>query len=120
MRASECGDDLVATVCERFPGLGRDTDLIISLVRSGLLDVYVDGLNEVDRTRQEKIVQFIVGNPSANVFVTSQEVGISLPRKLTAYYLLPLTREQMREFLLSRAPVLDANAPIRGEAYSRT
>jgi hypothetical protein len=120
LRASECGDDLVATVCERLPGLGRDTDLIISLVRSGLLDVYVDGLNEVDRTRQEKIVQFVVGNPRANVFVTSQEVGISFPRRLAAYYLLPLTREQMREFLLSREPVLDANAPIRGEAYTKT
>jgi hypothetical protein len=80
LRASECADDLVATVCGRFPGLGRDNDLILSLIHSGLPDIYVDGLNEVDRSLQENIVQFIVEHPTANIFVTSQEVGISLPR----------------------------------------
>jgi hypothetical protein len=120
LRASECGDDLASTVCDRFPGLGRDNDLILSLIHSGLLDIYVDGLNEIDRALQEKIVQFIVGHPTANIFVTSQEVGISLPRKLTTYYLLPLTRDQMREFLVGREPRLDEKAPIRGEDYARS
>jgi hypothetical protein len=120
LRAWECGEDLASTVCDRFPGLGRDTDLILSLIQSGLLDIYVDGLNEVDRALQEKIVQFIVGHPTANIFVTSQEVGISLPRKLATYYLLPLTKDQMREFLLGREPTLDAKAPIRGENYARS
>ena len=54
LRASECGEDPASTVCDRFPGLGRDTDLILSLIQSGLLDIYVDGLNEVDRALQEK------------------------------------------------------------------
>ncbi|WP_174512575.1 hypothetical protein [Methylocella tundrae] len=120
LRASECGEDLASTVCDRFPGLGRDTDLILSLIQSGLLDIYVDGLNEVDRALQEKIVQFIVGHPTANIFVTSQEVGISLPRKLATYYLLPLTKNQMREFLVGREPTLDAKAPIRSENYTRS
>ena len=119
LRASELGDDVVSTVCSRFPGLGRDTDLIVSLIRSGILDIYVDGLNEVDRELQERIVRFVVDYPTANVFVSSQEVGISLPTKLATYYLLPLTKEQMREFLLSREPSLDADAPLRGQYYSQ-
>jgi|GEM_PF-3859171 len=119
LRAAECGDDVVSTVCSRFPGLGRDTDLIVSLIRSGILDVYIDGLNEVDRELQERIVRFVVDYPTANVFLSSQEVGISLPTKLTTYYLLPLTKEQMREFLLSRETSLDADAPLRGGYYSQ-
>ena len=119
LRAAECGDDVVSTVCSRFPGLGRDTDLIVSLIRSGILDIYVDGLNEVDRELQERIVRFVVDYPTANVFLSSQEVGISLPTKLATYYLLPLTKEQMREFLLSRETSLDAGAPLRGEYYAQ-
>jgi hypothetical protein len=119
LRAAECGDGVVSTVCSRFPGLGRDTDLIVSLIRSGILDIYVDGLNEVDRELQDRIVRFVVDYPTANVFLSSQEVGISLPTKLATYYLLPLTKEQMREFLLSRETSLDADAPLRGEYYSQ-
>jgi hypothetical protein len=119
LRASECGDDVVSTVCSRFPGLGRDTDLIVSLIRSGILDIYIDGLNEVDRELQERIVRFLVDYPTANVFVSSQQVGISLPTKLATYYLLPLTKEQMRDFLLSRESSLDADAPLRGQYYSQ-
>ncbi|WP_439406141.1 hypothetical protein ACNJX9_32740 [Bradyrhizobium sp. DASA03076] len=119
LRAAECGEDVVSTVCSRFPGLGRDTDLIVSLIRSGILDIYVDGLNEVDRELQERIVRFVVDYPTANVFLSSQEVGIALPTRLATYYLLPLTKEQMREFLLSRETSLDAEAPLRGEHYSQ-
>ncbi|SCB28435.1 hypothetical protein GA0061099_1004155 [Bradyrhizobium yuanmingense] len=117
LRAAQCGNDVATAVCARFPGLGRDADLIISLIRSGLLDIYIDGLNEVDRELQERIVRFIVDYPTANIFVTSQEIGVSLPSKLATYFLLPLTKAQMKEFLLSRETALDATAPLRGEHY---
>ncbi|KQQ35541.1 hypothetical protein ASG19_17800 [Rhizobium sp. Leaf306] len=117
LRAAECGDDLLDTICSRLGGLGRDKDLVTSLVHAGLFDVYVDGLNEVDRERQEVIARFIVDHRSANIFVASQEVGISLPSKLSTYYLLPLTRAQMKEFLASRAESLDIQAPIRGNVF---
>ncbi|NPU13076.1 hypothetical protein HL666_20100 [Bradyrhizobium sp. 83002] len=117
LRAAQCGSDIVSAICARFPGLGRDTDLIVSLIRSGLLDIYIDGLNEVDRELQERIVRFVVDFPTANIFVTSQEVGVSLPSKLATYYLLPLTKAQMEEFLLGREPALDASAPLRGKFY---
>jgi hypothetical protein len=58
-----------------------------------------------------------VDHRAANIFVASQEIGISLPSKLATYYLLPLTRQQMTEFLYSREPTLGESAIIRGKAF---
>ena len=117
LRASECGTDIAVAVCARLDGLGRDKDLVMSLIHPGLFDIYIDGLNEVDRETQESIVRFIVDHRDANIFVASQEIGISLPSKLATYYLLPLTRQQMTEFLCSREPTLGTSAIIRAKAF---
>ena len=117
LRASDCGADIADAICARLGGLGRDKDLIMSLIHPGLFDIYIDGLNEVDRETQESIVRFIVDHREANIFVASQEIGISLPSKLATYYLLPLTRQQMIEFLDSREPTLGPSALIRGKAF---
>lgn len=117
LKASECRGDVLAAICAKLGGLGRDQDLVLSLVHAGLFDVYVDGLNEVEQDAQEAVVRFIVDHRSANVFVATQELGLSLPSNLATYYLLPLTRAQMKEFLASREPALEPSAPIRGAAF---
>src|SRR5262249_8702910 len=67
----------------------------------------------------EAIVRFIVDHRAANIFVASQEIGISLPSRIATYYLLPLTRQQMTEFLYSREPILGESAIIRGSAFEQ-
>lgn len=117
LRAEESGSDVIAAICARLEGLGRDRDLVTSLVHAGLFDIYIDGLNEVDREAQEVIVRFIIDHRSANIFVASQEISVSLPSKLSTYYLLPLTHRQMTEFLKSREHTLGADAYLRGDAF---
>lgn len=117
LRAMDCGTDPLGAIRARLPGLGHDRDLVASLVHAGRFDVYIDGLNEVEREVQEGIVQFLVEHRTANIFIASQEVGITLPSRLETWFLLPLARGQMQAFLASREPLLDAGAPVRGQAY---
>ncbi|WP_042694974.1 ATP-binding protein, partial [Azospirillum sp. B506] len=117
LRASECREGVIKAICDRLEGLGKDDKLIASLVHAGRFDVYIDGLNEVDREVQETIAKALVDHYAGNIFVATQEVGIPLPSRLRTYYLLPLTREQMVEFLAGREAVLEGDASITGEDF---
>jgi len=116
LTADECSPDVLSAVSQKLGALGRDADLIASLISAGRLDVYIDGLNEVDQRTRTGILNFLADNHDGNLFVSSQQLNDGLPA-INAYYLMPLSRQQMSEFLESREPYLDANALIRGNTF---
>jgi hypothetical protein len=116
LTADECSPGVLSAVSQRLGALGRDADLIASLISAGRLDVYIDGLNEVDQRTRTGILNFLADNHAGNLFVCSQQLNDGLPA-VTAYYLMPLSRRQMSEFLESREPYLDPDATIRGKTF---
>jgi hypothetical protein len=117
LRAADCDRGVLAAVCSRLGAFGRDADLLAGLLRSGRFDLYIDGLNEVERRTQDLILGFVAEHPRANVFIATQEIGANLPTTLAPFFLLPLTHDQMRRFLVSREPTLGPDAPVRGELF---
>ena len=116
LTAEECASGVPAAIAARVGALGSDNDLIASLVRAGKLDVYIDGLNEVAPVARSHILNFVADNVGGNLFLATQQLSEGLPA-VQALYLLPLSREQMGDFLLGREPFLDISALVRGDAF---
>ena len=116
LTAEECAGGVPTALAARLGPLGRDADLSSSLVGAGKLDVYIDGLNEAPPTTRSEILNFVAENPGANLFLASQQLSEGLP-SVQAFYLLPLSKTQMSEFLLSRAAFLDREAPVHGDGF---
>jgi hypothetical protein len=55
-----------------MPGLRHDQNYIMQLVRRGRIEIYIDGLNEVEASVREAISQFMEKNPTAKIIVSTQ------------------------------------------------
>jgi hypothetical protein len=114
--ADNLGREPTKTITARFGGAIPDDGFLDSLVQSGRLDLYIDGLNEVDPETRAAITDHVTSRPSANIFVTSQPLE-RYPGGVKLYLLLPLTRSQIADFLISRETTLVAGARVTGAAY---
>lgn len=114
--ASSLGGDPRSAIMARFSGAVTDEGLLDSLIASGKLDVYIDGLNEVDAETRAAITNYVTARPGANIFVTTQPLE-RYPGDAALFFLLPLTRTQIVEFLLTRESSLPPDARIRGASY---
>ncbi|MDI3561744.1 hypothetical protein [Bradyrhizobium sp. Arg816] len=114
--ASSLRGDLRKAMLGRLSGAITDEGFLDSLVASGKLDVYIDGLNEVDAEARSAITDYVTARPGANIFLTTQPLE-RYPGDAALFFLLPLTRTQVVEFLLTRGSNLPEGAKIRGDSF---
>jgi HEAT repeat protein len=115
--AERCKDGVLEAIQAKLEGQAKDATLLRSLIYSGGLDIYIDGLNEVTADTRARIVQFVERNLHGNILLTTQPIEWAPPVTAKRYVLQPLTEEQVARFLESREPVLGEKARVRGQAY---
>lgn len=118
LRADQCRQGVEAEIEQRMSGLGKEQDLVKSMIYSGKLFVYIDGYNEVDLTTQDLITGFLSRYPYANILVTSQ-IPLRGFGTIECFTIMPLAVDAIRTFLLSREAVLAEKAPVRGEMFEK-
>jgi hypothetical protein len=114
--ASSLRGDPRSAILARFGGAVTDDGFLDSLIASGKLDIYIDGLNEVDPETRAAIIDYVTARPGANIFITTQPLE-RYPGDAALYLLLPLSRAQILEFLVTRESALPPEATIRGASY---
>ena len=118
LRADQCRGGVEAEIVRRMKSVGSDQNLLRSVLYAGHLSVYVDGYNEVDLTTQDAITSFVGDYPHGNILVASQ-IALRGFTGIETFELLPLGREQVRDFLTTRSEVLPADAVVRDATFQR-
>jgi hypothetical protein len=118
LRADQCRQGIEAEIDQRINGLGKEQDLLKSMIYSGRLLVYIDGYNEVDLTTQDLITGFLSRYPYGNILVASQ-IPLRGFSTIENFTMLPLDADAIRAFLLSRESVLAENATVRGQLFEK-
>jgi hypothetical protein len=113
-----CAGGVEKAIAARVPLFSPDTDLLHSLIYAGRLEVYIDGYNEVSPKTQDEIASFAAASTNGRILITSQ-IPIRGVSRIKTLELLPLRRDEIREFLIGREPVLPQDCPIRAEAYQK-
>ena len=99
--ARECAEGVDVAVARKIHDI-QEAGFVRSLVHTGSLTVIVDGLNEVSAATREKIAGFAATMSKGDVLIGTQPIEWDPPPGARTLDLLPLSREQAREFLLSR------------------
>ncbi|WP_152622632.1 HEAT repeat domain-containing protein, partial [Archangium violaceum] len=115
--AVRCKEGVLEAIQAKLEGQARDTSFLQSIIYSGALDIYIDGLNEVSADTRSRIVGFVEPRFHGNILLATQRMEWTPPATADRYELQPLTEEQVRDFLFSREPLLGDGARLRGEAY---
>jgi HEAT repeat protein len=95
----------------------KDAKFLQSLIYSGAIDIYIDGLNEVSPDTRAKITQFVESYFRGNILMTTQPLEWIAPATAKTYVLQPLQLKQIEAYLLSRQPTKTAQR--QGEAYKQ-
>ncbi|HYO69885.1 MAG TPA: hypothetical protein VEU33_27795 [Archangium sp.] len=117
LRAERCNEGVLNAIQAKLEGQARDTAFLQSIIYSGALDIYIDGLNEVTADTRARIVEFVERNSHAHILLTTQRIEWTPPTTARLYVLQPLNEAQIGMFLVSREPALDPRAPLRGADY---
>ncbi|WP_052519314.1 hypothetical protein [Archangium violaceum] len=117
LSAERCKDGVLEAIQAKLEGQAKDASFLRSLIYSGALDIYIDGLNEVTADTRARIVQFVERNVHGNILLTTQPIEWTAPATASRYVLQPLSDEQIARFLESREPLLGEKAPVRGQPY---
>ncbi|HYO58635.1 hypothetical protein [Archangium sp.] len=115
--AERCKDGVLDAIQAKLEGHAKDATFLRSLIYSGALDIYIDGLNEVTADTRARIVQFVESNFHGNILLTTQPIEWTAPATASRYVLQPLSDEQIARFLEGREPVLGEKAQLCGQAY---
>ncbi|QRO01269.1 HEAT repeat domain-containing protein [Archangium violaceum] len=119
LTAQRCKEGVLEAIQAKLEGHARDTTFLQSIIYSGALDIYIDGLNEVAADTRARIVQFVEPKFHGDILLATQRMEWTPPVTARLYELQPLSEERLSEFLLGRAPLLGARARPRGEASYR-
>jgi HEAT repeat protein len=117
LTAERCKEGVLEAIQAKLEGHARDTTFLRSIIYSGALDIYIDGLNEVAADTRARIVQFVELNFHGDILLATQRMEWTPPATARLYELQPLTEEQISQFLLSREPLLEGRSQVSGEAY---
>ena len=115
--ARKCDKGVIAAIQAKLHGQAKDEAFLKNLIYSGAIDICIDGLNEVTADTRAQIRQFVESYFRGNIIMTTQPLEWEPPATATTYYLQPLAKEQIQEFLLSRQGDLSPDATIQGDTY---
>ena len=121
LTAVECAQtkdkDVLQAIQTKLPVAAADGDFLRSLIYSGAIDIYIDGLNEVNAETRAKIAAFVRSYSKGNIIVTTQPLPDWTPPSTAKTYILqPLRQDQIEQFLVSRP--LPGDATVRDTAYA--
>jgi len=103
LRADRCKKSVINAIKEKIPSIElQNSKFLDSLIYSGSLDIYIDGLNEVNAETRVLITQFVEKFFKTNIILTSQFLEWKAPVNIKKYILQPLDQEVIEEFLISR------------------
>ncbi|NJL11483.1 MAG: hypothetical protein HC908_18795 [Calothrix sp. SM1_7_51] len=117
--AFKCEKGVSEAIQAKLHGQAQDENFLRSLVYSGAIDIYIDGINEVSAETRAKICEFVEKNFRGNVIITTQPLEWIAPSTAKTYKLQPLTRLQIEQFLSERAARLGNEAKIKGDDYKK-
>jgi HEAT repeat protein len=115
--AERCKDGVLEAIQAKLEGHAKDAAFLQSIIYSGALDIYIDGLNEVTADTRARIVQFVERNFHGNILLATQRMEWTPPTTARLYALQPLSDARITQFLLSREPLLGEKARLRGAEY---
>ncbi|WP_170300505.1 HEAT repeat domain-containing protein [Myxococcus fulvus] len=118
LRADRCHAGVLEAIQSKLEGYAKDSVFLKSLIFSGALDVYIDGLNEVSADVRARVVQFMEENLQGNILVTTQRIEWTPPSTARLLVLEPLSDSAITGFLKSREPFLDGAATLGGDSYA--
>jgi HEAT repeat protein len=117
--AFKCEKGVSEAIQAKLHGQAQDANFLQSLIYSGAIDIYIDGINEVSAETRVKICEFVEKHFRGNVIMTTQPLEWIAPSTAKTYKLQPLTRQQIEQFLIERASRLGNEAKITGDDYKQ-
>ncbi|MEM9923692.1 MAG: PBS lyase, partial [Cyanobacteria bacterium P01_D01_bin.50] len=117
--ASKCDKCVIEAIQNKLHGQAQDAQFLKNLIYSGAIDICIDGLNEVTADTRAQIKQFVESYFRGNIIMTTQPLEWEPPSTAKTYYLQPLQKSQIQQFLFSRQPHLPTDAKIQGSDYEK-
>ena len=117
--AYKCEKGVIEAIQEKLRGQAQDINFLKSLIYSGAIDIYIDGLNEVTADTRSQIKQFVESYFHCNMIMTTQPLQWEPPSTAKIFILKPLTKQQISQFLTSRYLRLPADAKIKEDSYKQ-
>ena len=97
--ARKCEKGVVEAIQDKLIVLKPDYQFLSQLICCGALDIYIDGLNEVNVEVRVKIIDFVEQHFKGNIIMTTQPLRWEPPATAKTYELQPLRRHQIQKFL---------------------
>ncbi|MEO0967195.1 MAG: HEAT repeat domain-containing protein, partial [Cyanobacteria bacterium J06639_18] len=117
--AYKCEKGVIEAIQEKLRGQAQDVNFLKSLIYSGAIDIYIDGLNEVTADTRSQIKQFVESYFHCNIIMTTQPLQWESPSTAKTFILKPLTKQQISQFLTSRSLRLPADAKLKDDSYKQ-
>ncbi len=117
--ADKCAGGVIEAIQTKLHGLAQTSEFLRNLIYSGAVDIYIDGLNEVSADTRAKVAEFAERYFKGNIIMATQPLEWRPPSTARVYTLLPLKREKIEQFLLSRKDTLPEDAAVGGADYER-
>jgi HEAT repeat protein len=103
--APKCTEGVLEAIQKKLHGDEiKDPKFLQSLIYSGAIDIYIDGLNEVSADTRAKIAAFVESHFRGNILITTQPLEWNPPATAKTYVLQPLQPHQIEAYLLTRQP----------------
>ena len=100
--AEKCADGVVSALSAKLMGIASDDNFLKSILFNGYLDVYIDGINEVNPETRVKISDFISQYRNCHGYFTTQPFEWKIPPRAVIIDILPLEKTKIAAFLYSR------------------
>jgi HEAT repeat protein len=102
--ASDCSIGVVEAIQAKLLGHANDLEFLQTLIYSGAIAIFIDGLNEADSRTLVGIRAFVARNARAKIVVASQPIEWSPPERMVKFSLELLKPEKIERFLLVKKP----------------
>ncbi|MEM8719180.1 MAG: HEAT repeat domain-containing protein, partial [Cyanobacteria bacterium P01_G01_bin.39] len=119
LTADRCTEGVIEAIQHKLKGKAQDHNFLRNLIYSGAMDICIDGLNEVDADTRASIKQFVEDYFKGNIIISTQPLEWKPPATARIYILQPLTKVQIKEFLLSRQPHFAGETKLNQQEFNR-
>lgn len=120
LSAQNCDCGVIEAIKNKLHGhIKEDLNFLESLIYSGAIDIFIDGLNEVTPDTLSNIVNFVKRYFQGNIILATQPLESISRLKIESYTIQPLKPDLMEQFLLSRKAILPEDALVKGSDYDR-
>ena len=116
--AQKCQSGVISAIQAKLHGQAQDEIFLKKLIYSGALDIYIDGLNEVQVEVRSSIVAFVESFFKGNIIITTQPMVWTPPSTAKLYELQPLPEERIHQFLRLYGKRLPPGSPVIDDDYN--